>query len=122
MGHGWIALGALLCALGVAAAAFGTHALSARLDARSLELWELASRYLIYGGFALCLVGIVAFQRLERGFDNPALALFAGTLIFCGTLAAMALGGPRWLGAVTPVGGALVILGFLLFALQAARS
>lgn len=122
MGQGWISIGAVLCAVGVAAAAFGAHALAERLDERSLELWELAGRYLIYGGLGLCLIGVVAYQRVNRSFDNAALALLVGVLIFCGTLMAMAFGGPRWLGAVTPVGGTLMILGFLIFALLAARS
>lgn len=122
MGQGWISIGAVLCAVGVAAAAFGAHALAERLDERALELWELAGRYLIYGGLGLCLVGVVAYQRVNRSFDNAALALLVGVLIFCGSLMAMAFGGPRWLGAVTPVGGTLMILGFLIFALLAARS
>lgn len=122
MGQGWIAMGAFACALGVASAALGAHGLEARLDERGLELWDLASRYLIYGGFALCLVGIVAYQRLERGFDNAGLVLLVGTLVFCGSLMGLAFGGPRWLGAVTPVGGLLLILGFVLFAVQALRA
>lgn len=122
MGQGWISIGAVLCALGIATAAFGTHALAERLDERALELWELAGRYLIYGGLGLCLIGVVAYQRVNRSFDNAALALLVGVLIFCGTLMAMSFGGPRWLGAVTPVGGTLMILGFLIFALLAARS
>jgi uncharacterized membrane protein YgdD (TMEM256/DUF423 family) len=122
MGGGWVALGALLCACGVAAAAFGAHALAGRLDERALELWELAGRYLLYGGFALMLVGILAYQRVSRAFGGPGWFLLLGTGLFCGTLFGLALGGPRWLGAITPVGGTLVILGFLLLAWAATRS
>lgn len=121
MGRAWVTLGAFLCALGVGVAAFGAHGLEGHLDERGLELWNMAGRYLFIGGFGLCLVGIVAHQRLVRAFDNAGLALFLGTVIFCGTVAALALGGPRWLGAVTPVGGSLMILGFLLFAWQSSR-
>jgi len=121
MGRAWVTLGALLCASGIGVGAFGAHGLRGSLDERGLELWELAGRYLIVGGLGLCLVGVVAHQRLVRAFDNAGLALFLGTVIFCGTVAALALGGPRWLGAVTPVGGTLMILGFLLFAWQASR-
>ena len=121
MGRAWVSLGAFLCALGVGVAAFGAHGLEGHLDERGLELWDTAGRYLFIGGFGLCLVGIVAHQRLVRAFDNAGLSLFVGTIVFCGTVAALALGGPRWLGAVTPVGGSLMILGFLLFAWQASR-
>lgn len=122
MGRGWMSFGAFLCALGIGGAAFGAHALQGRLGASDLVLWELAARYMIYGGFALILVGVVAYQRVTRGFEAAGLCLSVGTLVFSGTLGALALGGPRWVGAVTPVGGSLLILGFLLFALQALRS
>ena len=121
MGRGWVTLGALFCAAGIGVGAFGAHGLESVLDERGHELWDMAGRYLIVGGFGLCLVGIVAHQRLVRAFDNAGLTLFLGTLVFCGTVAALALGGPRWLGAVTPVGGSLMILGFLVFAWQASR-
>lgn len=122
MGQGWVSLGAIYAALGVGAAAFGAHALESRLDAKSLELWEMAGRYLIYGGLFLCVIGVVAYQRVSHGVANAGLILAVGTLIFCGTLFGLALGGPRWLGAVTPVGGSLLILGLLWFAWSVFRT
>jgi len=121
VGGAWVSLGGFLCALGIGVAAFGAHGLEGTLDEQALEWWDLAGEYLIVGGLGLCLVGVVAHQRLMRAFDNAGLALFLGTVIFAGTLIAMAWGGPRWLGAVTPVGGGLMILGFLIFAWQATR-
>jgi uncharacterized membrane protein YgdD (TMEM256/DUF423 family) len=115
----WI--GPALCALAVLAGAFGAHGLKARLSADSLALWETAARYLIYGGFGLTLVGLVARQWPRAGFAWAALGLLFGAAIFCGTVAALALGAPRWLGAVTPIGGLLLILGFVLFAWTAFR-
>lgn len=112
----WIVLGALLGAVSVMAGAFGAHGLAARLDARSLELWETAFRYLMYGALALALIGLLARQGTVRGVAGAGWCLLLGSLIFSGTVAALALGGPRWLGAVTPLGGTLLILGFLLFA------
>ena len=55
------------------------------------------------------------------GFDWAAGALLVGAAVFCGTVAGLALGGPRWLGAVTPLGGLLLIIGFVLFAWTAWR-
>ena len=49
-GGRWIVCGGLCCALAVGAGAFGAHGLASRLDARSLQLWETAARYLMYGG------------------------------------------------------------------------
>lgn len=121
----WIATGALVCALSVAAGAFGAHALAARLEPRALELWETAARYLVYGGFGTLLAGLAQAAAVGRGapagaLGAAALCLAAGGLVFGGTVFALALGGPRWLGAVTPLGGTLLIVGFVLLAVGAA--
>ena len=120
MGSGWVAAGALGCALSVALGAFGAHALRARLDARSLELWGTAAQYLMYGALGVLAVGLAVRGGLPAA-ARAGWALAAGTAIFSGTVAALALGGPRWLGAVTPVGGTLMIAGFLLLAWAAVR-
>lgn len=121
----WIVLGALFAAASVAAGAFGAHALAARLEPRELALWETAARYLMYGGLSMILIGLVdlfgrqARQETLRGVGSLTGAgwcLFLGSLIFSGTVFALALGSPRWLGAITPIGGTLLIVGFLLFA------
>ena len=116
----WIFLGALGGALSVALGAFGAHGLASRLDARGLELWETAARYLMYGSIALVLVGLYG-QPGARRVDGAGWCLFLGSLIFSGTVAALAVGGPRILGAITPIGGTLMIAGFLLFAWTALR-
>ena len=117
----WVALGALYCALAVAGGAFGAHALRARLEAPALAQWETAARYLMYAGFGLMLVGLGQLHAPRSGFALAAPLLAAGGAIFTGTVAALALGGPRWLGAVTPLGGLLLILAFLTFAWSALR-
>jgi uncharacterized membrane protein YgdD (TMEM256/DUF423 family) len=111
----WIFLGALFGALSVAGGAFGAHGLAQRLDARGLELWETAARYLMYGGLALILLGLYG-QPGARRADAAGWCFFLGSIIFSGTVAVLALGGPRWLGAITPIGGTLLIAGFLIFA------
>ena len=116
-----ISSGALLCAVSVAAGAFGAHGLEGRLSARALELWDTASRYLIYGGFGVLLAGLAALHAPGRLVGSAGGVLLAGALIFSGTVFALALGGPRWLGAVTPIGGLLLIAGFVLLAFSAFR-
>ncbi len=117
-----LVLGALACAAAVAAGAFGAHGLRARLDARSLELWETAARYLIYGGLGTLLAGLAALHAPDgRALPWSGTLILAGAAVFSGTVFALALGGPRWLGAVTPLGGTLMIVGFVLFALGALR-
>lgn len=116
----WVATGAFLAAVSIAAGAFGAHGLADRLEPRALELWETAARYLMYGAFGLIAVGL-AGERLGRGAGLAGWALLAGAVIFSGTVAALALGAPGWLGAVTPIGGLLLIAGFLVFAWSVLR-
>lgn len=118
----WIFLGALGGALAVTAGAFGAHALAARLEPRELQLWETAARYLMYGSLALVLVGLGRLHGLRRGIDAAGWCLLLGSIVFSGTVCGLALGGPRWLGAVTPLGGTLMIAGFLLFAWAALKA
>ena len=115
----WVSLGALGAALAVVAGAFGAHALAARLEPRALALWETAARYLMYGSLGLVLLGLFEGARPRRLLGAAGLSLALGTAVFSGTVFALALGGPRLLGAVTPLGGAGMIAGFLLFALAA---
>jgi uncharacterized membrane protein YgdD (TMEM256/DUF423 family) len=117
----WFSLGSLLLAVTVAGGAFGAHALRTRLDAPSVALWETAVRYLALGGLGLLALGLAASDPPGRGWTVAGTCLAAGALLFSGTVAAMALGGPRWLGVVTPVGGVLMIAGFLVLAVVAAH-
>lgn len=114
----WLILGAFGAALAVAGGAFGAHGLRGRLDTESLALWETAARYLMYGALGLLALGASA-PRLGSAAAPAGWCLVVGTVIFSSTVATLALGGPRWLGAVTPLGGLLIILGFVLFGVAA---
>jgi uncharacterized membrane protein YgdD (TMEM256/DUF423 family) len=106
-------------AVAVAAGAFGAHALRARLDARSLELWETAARYLVIAAVGLLATGLVGPSKARSA---AAWSLGLGGLVFSGTVGALALGGPRMLGAITPLGGLGLIGGYVLLAVALARS
>ena len=122
MDRTFFALGALLGCLGVAAGAFGAHALAERLAPDRLELFELAARYQMIHALAL-IAAAWAVQRWPSGTANTAgWLLFVGVLIFCGTIYALAFGAPRILGAVTPIGGLSLIIGWLLLAVAALKS
>lgn len=120
MAVNWILVGATGAALSVALGAFGAHALEARLSDRELTLWETAARYLMYSALGLVAIGLVSRTATVSSdwtrLDWAATALALGGAVFSGTVAALALGGPRWMGAVTPLGGALMIAGWVLFA------
>jgi uncharacterized membrane protein YgdD (TMEM256/DUF423 family) len=116
MSSRWMSVGGLLAAASVLAAAFGAHGLGGQLDAHARLHWETTARYLMYGGLGVVAVGLASAIRPSRGWNLAGACLTAGTLIFSGTLAALALGGPPWLGAATPFGGTLLIAGFLALA------
>jgi len=90
--------------------AFGAHALRGVLDARGTELWHTAVSYHFWHALALVLAVTAGAGRARR----VALAAFAiGIVIFSGSLYALALGAPRWFGAITPLGGVAFIVGWI---------
>ncbi len=118
-----LAVGAVLGLLGVAAGAFGAHALRETVGARDLEIWRTGAHYQQL--HAVVLVAIGLWRPRERAASVAAIAFVAGILIFSGTLYAMVLGGPRVLGAVTPLGGLALMAGWAALAvvgLQRARA
>jgi uncharacterized membrane protein YgdD (TMEM256/DUF423 family) len=117
----WIVLGASLGALAVMLGAFGAHALEKRLDARAMTLFQTANRYHFLHAVALCIVGLMAESTGHPALRISGWAFSLGVLIFSGTVYALALGAPRILGAVTPLGGLLLIAGWLALALAALR-
>jgi uncharacterized membrane protein YgdD (TMEM256/DUF423 family) len=118
----YFAAGALSAFIGVAGGAFGAHALKTRLSPDMLAVFEVGVRYQMYHAFAL-LACAWAATRWPGTFVGAAAALFvAGTLIFSGSLYALALTGARWLGAITPLGGLAFLAGWLCLAAAAMKS
>lgn len=110
----WIVVGAVSGFVAVACGAFGAHGLKARVPEQALAWWNTGAHYHLAHALALVAVGLL---RLQSGrVDAPGWAFLAGSVIFSGTLYAMALGAPRWLGAVTPIGGVLLLAGWALLA------
>jgi uncharacterized membrane protein YgdD (TMEM256/DUF423 family) len=112
----FLILGAVLGAAGVAAGAFAGHGLRARLSTEMLATFETGVRYHLLHALAL-----VAVAWAETRFPSPAVGLagwlfVAGVLLFSGSLYLLALGAPRTLGMITPLGGLAFILGWLALA------
>lgn len=121
MSRTFLLLGSLFAFLAVAAGAFGAHALSGKLAPDRLTLFETAARYQMYHALALLAVALIA-ERWPGGVLAAAGWSFtAGIVVFCGTIYALAFGAPRWLGAVTPLGGLGFLLGWLLLVVRAWR-
>ena len=109
--------GALLAALGVLLGAFGAHGLRAALNPEALGWWQTGVQYQMWQAIGLVAIGAA---RLP-GTRLSVWLLTLGTLIFSGSLYLLALTGARWLGMVTPVGGVLMIAGWVFFALKLLR-
>lgn len=118
----FLALGALSAAVSVAAGAFGAHALRARLSADLLAIFETGARYEMYHALGLVAAAWAASRAPGSGAAWWAGWLFvAGTVLFSGSLYALALTGVRALGAVTPFGGVAFIAGWIALAVAAVR-
>jgi uncharacterized membrane protein YgdD (TMEM256/DUF423 family) len=112
-------LGAVSGLLAVAAGAFGAHALRVRLSPDLLAVFETAARYQMYHALGLLAVAW-AIARWPGSTASWAGWLFLiGTVLFSGSLYALALTGARWLGAITPLGGLAFLGGWLCLAWSA---
>lgn len=110
----WIVCAGIAGATGVIAGAFGAHGLEGRVAEDLLEIWKTGSIYQLFHAPALLGVGIL----VKRGGSKRALALAGGAfllgiLVFSGSLYLLVLTGQRWLGAITPIGGISLILGWI---------
>lgn len=112
---------ALSLMIGVGAGAFGAHGLKRVLTVDMMQIWQTAVLYQLVHG-----LGMLAVAALMARFGSPLLAwagllMLVGILFFSGSLYVLALSGAKWLGAVTPIGGTLFIIAWLLVALAAWR-
>jgi uncharacterized membrane protein YgdD (TMEM256/DUF423 family) len=114
-------LGSVSALLSVAAGAFGAHALRSRLAPEMLALFETAARYQMYHALALLAVAWAVGRWPGPLMVWSGWLFIAGTLLFSGSLYALALTGLRWLGAITPLGGVCFLVGWLCLALAARR-
>jgi uncharacterized membrane protein YgdD (TMEM256/DUF423 family) len=119
---GWFATGSVLCGLGVILGAFGAHGLRARLSPEMLVVFETGVRYHLIHALGLLAVAWAA-SRWPGSYVSIAGYLFvAGIFIFSGSLYVLAITGIRWLGAITPIGGVCLIVGWGLLAVGVIRA
>ena len=125
----WLAIAALNMALAVMTGAFGAHALKERLSTEALGWWQTAVAYQMWHALGLLALDILLRVSLNTpatlpvtGVNTSAVLLQAGIVIFSGSLYAMALGAPRWFGAITPIGGLAFIAGWLWLAWNLMRN
>ena len=128
----WMAVGALLGALGVGFGAFGAHGLSGFLErqgyagddlSRRLEIFDTAIHYQLVHALALVLTGVALDRKPGAWWQFAAWSFLVGILLFSGLLKVLTIAGPawNWLGAVVPLGGVAMILGWAALAIGALR-
>ena len=117
----WVSIAAALGSTSVILGAFAAHGLEGRVDEKALGWIKTGAHYQLTHALALLGWALwVSSQKSTLSLSQlPGWGFTLGTLIFSGTLYAMTFGGPRWLGAITPIGGTLIIIAWAVFAAQA---
>lgn len=137
----WIVTGAVLAALGVTLGAFAAHGLEPTLlklygeserqiagqtvrdSWKYLQDFITASRYQMYHAIGLILLGLMTSPNDVRSSHRiAAWSFLLGTLLFSGSLYVLVLTGQKWLGAIAPIGGTLMIVAWVALAIAAVRS
>lgn len=117
----FLVIGAILGGLSVAGGAFGAHALKGQLSDRALEIFETGIRYQMYHALALLAVGLL-LGRSEAAIPLLTTAGFAfslGVILFSGSLYALSFSGVKVLGAIAPLGGLSLMIGWACLAIAA---
>ena len=117
-----VMLAGLFGFLGVGFGAFGAHALKARLTPELLAIYRTAVEYQFWHALALLAAGLLAMSRPGPLLAMSGWSFTLGILLFSGSLYALALSGVRVLGAITPIGGLLFLVGWVLLSIHAART
>jgi uncharacterized membrane protein YgdD (TMEM256/DUF423 family) len=115
----WIKVGALGMALSVILGAFGAHALKDHLSEHMLQNWQTGVHYQMVHALGILIVSLLMNGRDSKWLGRAALCFSYGVVFFSGSLYVLALTGALWLGAITPIGGLLFILGWIFIAWSA---
>ena len=115
------ALGAVLAGTAVALGAFGTHALEARVPAGRVATWETGVRYHLVHALALMVLALARTKWAEKGLERAGTLMALGVLVFSGSLYLLVLTDTPVLGAVTPLGGVLLLAGWAVAAWSVLR-
>ena len=112
----YIITGSVFAALAILFGAFGSHALKEKLTLEQLEIYDIATRYLMFHALGIFAIGILGYQVPSEVLTWPLLLMIFGILIFSGSLYLISLTGYKKLGMVTPIGGLALIISWLMVA------
>ena len=109
----FLVIGAFFGFSGVVAGAFGTHGLRGHISPEMLNIFEIGVRYQIYHALALLVTGFLADRSPSFLIFTTGCLFISGTIIFSGTLYILSLTNIRWWGAITPLGGFVLLVGWI---------
>jgi uncharacterized membrane protein YgdD (TMEM256/DUF423 family) len=121
MARVWVAIGAANAFLAVGFGAFGAHALRDTLSAQNLDVYRTAANYQMAHALGLILLGVWSSREATRLSETAGWLMFAGILLFSGSLYALALTSTALFGAITPFGGLCFLAAWALFAAAVLR-
>ena len=116
----YLMLGGLFATLSVILGAFAAHGLKSKISEQAIVTFQTGVTYQMYHALGLILFAIVAKQGVPLNWASGFLVI--GTLLFSGSLYALALTGVKWFGPITPLGGLCFIIGWILFVVQIYRT
>jgi len=122
--HLWIKLGGIFGGLSVLLGAFGAHSLKTRLTEQSLATFQTGVLYQFIHSLALILVGLLSMHLVDKHqkqVERAGVFFATGIVLFSGSLYSLALGGPKFLGPVTPLGGLCFMIGWFMLAFSLPR-
>lgn len=108
--------------LAVSLGAFGSHGLKGRISENMINVWHTAVQYHFYHALALIALSLYwSKYPLNTWWQGAYWSFCIGLFFFCGSLYWLALGGPRWLGPITPLGGLCFLVGWMCLMVGATR-
>lgn len=118
----WLRITAVCGGMAIILGAFGAHALKEMLTEEMLTIFETGVKYHFY--HALAMLGLISYANqdmLPKPMPSILLCWLIGILIFSGSLYILSISGIRWLGAITPIGGVSMIIGWVWLAISAKK-
>lgn len=117
----WIVIAAVNGLISVVLGAFGAHGLEKLVDKSKLATFDVGVRYQMYHALAMLAVAWVMSIAPTRTATASGVCMLVGIVLFSGSIYGLVLTSWKWLGPVTPIGGTLLMVGWLLLAIAAAR-
>ena len=112
----YLIAGSIFAALAILFGAFGSHALKEKLSLEELEIYDIATRYLMFHALGIFGMGILGYQVPSQILIIPFSLMAFGIFIFSGSLYLISLIGYKKLGMVTPIGGLALIISWIMLA------